>query len=84
MRNVVIKVCPICPARRAVAARLVAELNALPEVQAEIARGGLGELSVAIDGRPAYHSRGILVSPSAESVMRRIEDALSAPIPQGG
>ena len=45
MRHVVIRACPICPVRRAVAGRVAEELNQMPGVQAVITNGGLGELS---------------------------------------
>ncbi len=78
MRHVVIRTCPICPARRAVAERVAAELGRVPDVRAEITRGGLGELSVTVDGRSAFRSWGILIAPSAKKVLRQVEALLSA------
>jgi hypothetical protein len=76
MPRVVIRTCPICPVRRAVAARVASELNQAG-TSTEVVRGGLGELSAWLDGRRVFRSWGVLVSPSAERVLRQVEEALS-------
>ncbi len=78
VRHVIVRACPICPVRRALAARLAAEIRSYPDVQVETADGGIGELSVTVDGRSAFHSRGILTSPKFEKVIRQVRLALSA------
>lgn len=78
LRHVVVRVCPICPVRRALAARLVTEIGSYPGVHVETAGGGLGELSVTVDGRSAFRSRGVLTAPSLERILREVRLALAA------
>ena len=46
MQHVVVRACPICPVRRALAAHVATEFRWYPDVHVETAGGGIGELSV--------------------------------------
>ena len=48
-----------------------------PDLLVERLPGGIGELSVTIDGRPAFRSRGILTAPGFAKVLRVVEEALA-------
>ena len=78
MRHVVVRACPICPVRRALAGRLEAKLQGDPDLNVERVAGGIGELSVTIDGRPAFRSRGILTAPSFAELLQAVVRALAA------
>jgi hypothetical protein len=78
VRHVVVRACPICPVRRALAARAAAEIRSFPGFQVEAEAGGLGEISVTVDGRLVFYSRGIFTSPNLEEVMRQVRLALIA------
>jgi len=43
----------------------------------ETAGGGLGELSVTIDGQSAFRSRGIFTYPKLQTVIRQVRMALT-------
>jgi hypothetical protein len=77
MHQVTIRACPVCPVRRAVARRVADELGRREGVRVEVVGGGLGELSVSVDGRRAFASRGILIAPGAERILRQVDVLLS-------
>lgn len=77
MRYVVVRSCPICPVRRALAMHVATEIRWYPDVHVETAGGGLGELSVTIDGQSAFRSRGIFTYPKLQTVIRQVRMALT-------
>ena len=78
MRYVVVRACPICPVRRALAAHVATEIRWYPDVHVETAGGGLGELSVTVDGQSAFRSRGIFRYPNLQKVIRQVRLALTS------
>ena len=78
VQHVVVRACPICPVRRALAAHVATEFRWYPDVHVETAGGGIGELSVTVDGRSAFRSRGILTFPNLQKVIRQVRLALTA------
>jgi hypothetical protein len=78
VRYVVVRACRICPVRRALGAHVATEFRWYPDVHVVKRSGGLGELSVTVDGQSAFRSRGILSFPNLQKVIRQVRLALTA------
>ena len=58
-----------------IAARVVAELQNEQDVKVDMVKGGLGELSVAFDGKKVYSANRLLY-PTPTSVLKKVRSAL--------
>jgi hypothetical protein len=61
--------------KTAIAARVAAEMKKEPGVLVTMEQGGLGELSVSVDGREVVSSKRFWY-PNPWSVMRRVREAV--------
>jgi hypothetical protein len=60
--------------KKKIAAR-VADKLAQPDVKVETVKGGLGELSVEVDGTPVFTSSRLLY-PTPTNVIQRVKEAM--------
>ena len=61
--------------KRVIAARVAAQLNEEPGVEARLAKGGLGELSVRVDGREIVRTNPLWY-PAPSTVVKKAKARL--------
>jgi hypothetical protein len=76
MTRVTIRRCPVCPEKRVVASRVAAALRGEHGVEVELRWGGLGELSVDVDGRRVVESPRFWFTHTRD-VVERVSAALA-------
>lgn len=76
-RAVVIRRCPLCPEKRIVATRVAETLRAEDGLDVEMRWGGLGELTVWLDGERIIKTNRFWFT-SGEEIVRRVRAALDA------
>ena len=67
--------------KTAVATRVAAEMKK-EGAEVTLERGGMGELTILVDGRPVVRAKRFWY-PNPWSVMRRVRDAVRGGAPQG-
>jgi hypothetical protein len=77
MARIIIRRCPLCPEKRVVATRVAAALRAEDGLEVEMRWGGLGELSVWLDGRRVVAANRFWFT-SSRDVLGRVRAALAA------
>lgn len=75
MARITIRRCPVCPEKRIVASRVAAALRGEDGLEVEMRRGGLGELSVLVDGRKVVETNRFWFV-STRDVIERVRAAL--------
>lgn len=80
MARVIIRRCPLCPEKRIVATRVAALLKEEDGIEVEMRWGGLGELSVEIDGRRVVETNRFWFTYTRD-VVERVRAALAQRMP---
>jgi hypothetical protein len=75
MKNITIRYCPVWPIKNLIAARVAADLSQEPNVRVETIKGGLGELSVGVDGSKVFESSRLWY-PTPGGVIKKVRAAL--------
>lgn len=78
MARITIRRCPVCPEKRVAASRVAAALREEDGLEVEMRWGGLGELSVLVDGRKVVETNRFWFV-SARAVVERVRASLSGP-----
>jgi hypothetical protein len=76
MARITIRRCPVCPEKRVVATRVAARLREETGAEVELRWGGLGELSVEVDGRRVVDTCRFWFTP-ADRIVARVLAALA-------